>query len=287
MQTSKSQGQASARIAFTLVELVVVIALLVIVACTLFPALAKTTPNVQAAQCMNNHRRMAGAWRMYADDSRDMLVYSSDDGTGASNPSNSYAWTWTHMDFDPSNRGNWDTNVDIILRPLWPYTGKDATPYKCPADHSTVVALGTPKPRVRSISMNIYLGGFAGSFGGAESILQFYRLFLKLTDLTAPGPAKTFVFLDMRPDDINWGNFYTDMTGYSNNAAIYQFSDLPGYFHNFGCSFSFGDGHAEVHRWSDPRTTPPPSPTGVGGGFIPSPQNADIAWLQDHATRPK
>ena len=33
---------------------------------------------------------------MYADDNRDRIVYSSDDGTGSSNPLNQYAWTLTH-----------------------------------------------------------------------------------------------------------------------------------------------------------------------------------------------
>ena len=133
--------------------------------------------------------------------------------------------------------------------------------------------------------MNLYLGGFAGTDGGLTS-LSPYRIFVKTTALTAPGPAKTFVFLDERWDIINWGNFLTYMTGYPNQPTSYQFSeDYPNMIHNLGCGFSFADGRAEIHRWVDARTTPPIS--SFPPSAAPSPRNQDIAWLQDHATRPK
>jgi len=141
--------------------------------------------------------------------------------------------------------------------------------------------------------MNLFVGGFAPSVGagpdGNDGNWQFadpYRIFSKTTDLTAPGPAKTFIFIDTRPEAINWGNFLTDMTGYPNNPAqYYQFGDFPGIFHNLGASISFGDGHAEIHRWVDPRTAPQLGSV-VSGGFA-SPNNVDIAWLQAHSTSPK
>src|SRR5205085_10219721 len=132
---------------------------------TLLPALATTTPNTKALQCLNNHRQLANAWRMYADDNRDLIVYASEDGYGTSHPQNQYAWTGTALDFNPGNAANWDTNADMVVRPLWPYTGRSATIYKCPSDRSTVVMNGIPKPRVRSVSMNLYLGGFAATDG--------------------------------------------------------------------------------------------------------------------------
>ena len=58
---------------------------------------------------------------------------------------------------------------------------------------------------------------------------------------------------------INWGSFLTDMDGYSPlNPLLYAFDeDLPGMYHNRACGFSFCDGHAEVKKWLDGRTTPP------------------------------
>jgi hypothetical protein len=218
---------------------------------------------------------------MYADDNNDRIVYSADDGTPAGT---SNAWTKSHMDFNPSNVGNWDTNYDIVKGPLWPYTSKDASIYRCPSDHSYVVTAGVVRARVRSFSLNLYAGGFAGSSGGVFST-NVYRLFLKTTDFTAPGPAKTFLFIDMRPESINWGNFFVDMTGFPNTPAAYQFSgDFPGIFHNFGASFSFADGRAEIHRWLDPRTAPALGDLVFDTGSVASPRNSDIAWLQARAT---
>jgi len=268
---------------FTSVELLVVLAVIAALAATLLPALAKSRPNVQALQCLNNHRQLCAARRMYADDSHDRIVYASDDGIGSSNPLNQYAWTLSHLDYT-SNSKNWDTNVDIVLRPLWPYTGKDASIYRCPSDRSFVVVNGAAKPRVRSMTLNFYLGGYAGTDLGFAST---YRLFLKSTDLTAPGPAKTFVLLDRRQDGFIGGAFSTDMSGYPTNSPQHGFLDLPGMYHNLGCTFSFADGRAEIKCWRDARTTPPLQPgAGINDSFA-SPRNPDVAGLQDHATRPK
>jgi prepilin-type N-terminal cleavage/methylation domain-containing protein len=264
--------------AFTLIELLVVICVIGLLAATLAPTLAGSRIGSEAFRCQNNNRQLCSAWRMYADDNNGWIVYASGAGTVGS----PYAWTSSLMDFS-SNPGNWDTNYDIVKGPLWPYTSKDASIYRCPSDHSYVVAAGVVKPRVRSFSLNLYAGGFAGTDGGVFSA-NVYRLFLKTTDLSAPGPANTFLFIDMRPESINLGNFFTDMTGYPNQPAQYKFSgDMPGISHNFGASVSFADGRAEIHRWVDPRTAPPL--VGLGGinGFA-CPNDADITWLQAHAT---
>jgi prepilin-type N-terminal cleavage/methylation domain-containing protein/prepilin-type processing-associated H-X9-DG protein len=276
----------SRRGAFTLVELLVVIVMLAVLAFSLIPTLAKSRPDSKAFQCMNNARQLCNAWRMYADDNHDSIVLASDDG-GTSNPLNQYAWTLAHMDLNPNNQANWNTNVDIVVRPLWPYTGRNASIYRCPSDQSYVVVSGIAKPRVRSESMNLFLGGFGGTTGG-WAYLNAYRIYLKTTDLVAPVPSGIFVFLDQRPENVNWGNFMTDMTGYSpNQPNSYAFSaDIPGAYHNLGCTFSFADGRVAIKRWQDPRTTPQIS-VGSFPDSTPSPNNPDIAWLQDHSTRPK
>src|SRR5262249_17720521 len=154
------------------------------------------------------------------------------------------------------NRSNWDINQDIVKRPLWPYN-KSAGIYKCPGDHSAVVVSSVSMPRVRSISMNLFVGGFDGKEDLFPSGTK-YRVYLKTADMngvTGP-PDKIFVFLDEREDCINWGNYMTDMNGYSPfNPGAYEFDqDMPAFYHNRGCGFSFADGHSELHRWRDDRT---------------------------------
>jgi prepilin-type N-terminal cleavage/methylation domain-containing protein len=277
--------------AFTLIELLVVIAIIAMLAALLLPALSSSKLKAQGIQCMNNHRQLALAWRMYAEDNQDALVYASDDpGNWQINWQvlDQYAWTLTHMDFDPGNRGNWDIEYDMVKRPLWPYTSKNPAIYRCPADRSFLTVDGEQKPRVRSMSMNLYVGGFDGTDGGWPWAHP-YRIYTKLPQIDVP--TKIFVFLDMREDSVNWGNFMTCMEGYSPaDPSQYCFDgDYPGMYHHLACGFSFADGHSEIKRWRDTRTMPPltAGANPLFSVFSQSPDNSDVAWLQDHSTRLK
>ena len=292
---SERQGGYSG---FTLIELLVVIAIIAILAGLLLPALAHAKQKTQGIQCMNNHRQLALAWRMYAEDNRDVIVYASDDGSGAANPYNQYAWTQAHLDFNPADQANWNIAADLAKGPLWPYCSQSAAIFKCPSDHSSIrLSGGAMAPRVRSMSMNLYVGGFAGSpktspagNDGNWPWAAPYFIYNKTSGMNNPGPAMLFVFLDMREDHINWGNYMTYMVGYPNQPAQYAFSqDMPGIYHDLGCGFSFADGHSELHHWRDGRTTPPMLPPGQAvpdNFFLAVPNDVDVAWLQDHATRP-
>jgi len=135
--------------------------------------------------------------------------------------------------------------------------------------------------------MNFYLGGFGGWDGNWFMDTVGYKLYLKQTELVDPGPGNVFVFLDMRPDSIDVGNFAVRMTGWPDQPSSYGFYDLPGSYHHLACGFSFADGHSELRRWRDIRTTPPLVDNQNISDEYSSPNNPDVAWLQDHATRPK
>jgi prepilin-type N-terminal cleavage/methylation domain-containing protein len=281
--------------AFTLVELLVVIAIIAILAAMLLPALGKAKLKAQGVQCLNNHRGLMLAWRMYAEDNREVLTYATATPGG---PYVAHTWIQGVLDFNPGNRSNWDVEQDIKKSPLWSYCGNSVGIWKCPADRSTVVPsfgtlAGKTVPRVRTMTMSIWVGGWKqndGTVTDANCSGPQWRVYSKLTDMNDPGPSRTWVLADEREDRINYGNCFTDMTGYPSSPLSWRFNfDMPAFYHHRAAGFSFADGHAEIKKWMDDRTMPAIQTGGSWSAvqYTPSPRNPDIAWLQDHSTRLK
>jgi len=301
--TQKNRTVPRRRAGFTLIELLVVIAIIAILAAMLLPALTGAKEQSLGIKCMSNMRQMCLGWRMYAQDNREYVVLSSAD-TGK-DPLNNYAWTQQEEDFS-DNAYNYDPSVDITVGPLYPYINSFMV-YRCPSDTSVInhnTGSGIVQlPRVRTVSMNFFWGGFGG-YGAADgqgdsSWGSLYPVYMKTTDLTAnqsPGPTETWVFVDERQDCINWGNYMTDMSGDTpSEPALYEFNeDMPGMYHNRSAGFAYADGHAEIQHWLDPRTTPPLTAPSTAAGAIggpaanglPVPRDVDVRWLQLHTVRP-
>jgi prepilin-type N-terminal cleavage/methylation domain-containing protein/prepilin-type processing-associated H-X9-DG protein len=270
---------------FTLIELLVVIAIIAILAAMLLPALVLAKSKAQQIQCLNNHRQLSLAWLMYASDNGDTLPRSA--GTDV--------WYPGAQDFLGSNPTNWDINVAMAISKLWTYAGKAPGVFQCPAEQSYVVPTygpfqGQRVRRLRSMTMSIWMGGIDGGFDFSPGVNDHnWKAFHKLSEMTVPGPTGLIVFSDQREDENSWPNLFIDMTGYPNHPELTQFDgDLVPFYHDGGTSYSFADGHSELKHWTDPRTKVPIikgafNPSGV----IPMPNDRDIMWLQERATRPK
>ena len=71
-------GRERKRVEFTLIELLIVIAIIAILAAMLLPALNKARSKATTTKCINNLKQCAAANLAYANDNKDLIMWCSD-----------------------------------------------------------------------------------------------------------------------------------------------------------------------------------------------------------------
>jgi prepilin-type processing-associated H-X9-DG protein len=161
--------------------------------------------------------------------------------------------------------------------------------WRCPGDQSMSTIGGKRYPHVRSVAMNIWVGNYDARSGVVTEYSPGFKVFKKVSEMITSGPTGTFLLIDEREDSINDGAFLTYMDGFPDSPAQQKLSDYPASYHNGSGGLNFCDGHAEVHKWRDPRTKPPIKKDYHLPG-VPakaSPNNPDVLWLQQRTTSRK
>ncbi len=268
--------------AFTLIELLVVVAIIAILAAMLLPALAKAKLQAQGAQCMSNQKQLTVAWKMYVDDSQGNFPVNADENSQSTN-----GWCNGVLSWQPDNTDNTNT-VKMQNSLLGAYCRNQTGIYKCPSDIWDCTESGVPMPRVRSISMNGYIGqdlleitpaggcntaNWAGAGNG-------YRAYEKENQVFKPTPALLWLFVDEHPDSIDDGFFIFNM-------VVPKFDNGPAAYHNGACGFGFVDGHTEIHKWMQLQYWPAVNhqwPSTWSGSIAEPTYGPDIKWMFLHTS---
>jgi prepilin-type N-terminal cleavage/methylation domain-containing protein len=253
-------GPSNRRQAFTLLELLAVVATIAILAALLLPILSKTKIKAQQTSCMSNLRQLGFAWATYADENNELLVESYP-------TNNAYVWVKGNM-HNPAEAG--DQSL-VEAGKLFSYT-RNAAVYHCPADQG-VPLVGKVLPTVRSYSMNCFMGGRDPNLPPIPDTAAGYKLFFsKSSELQQP--SQMWVLLDEDERSINDGFFITDPTA----RIWFDFPANSAHRHNFSYALSFADGHSDIWRHKDARTQQ------VGAGETEQANNADLGRLAHGAT---
>ncbi len=221
----QGQGGCCPRRAFTLVELLFVIAIIAVLAALLIPALAAAQARSRRAACLDNLKQSILSFRMYTADNDGKLA---DNYPLAGPGSNS----WVLGDMKVSSDS---TNQTLIRQgKFFPYASQ-VTLYRCPADPSRT----GDEPRVRSYSMNGWIGS---RYMETYPRTNGFRTFVRDSELSAAGPANIWVIADEHETTIDDAWFLVAMDD-SRPAA-----SLPATRHEHSYGLNFADGHAEFFK---------------------------------------
>lgn len=232
---------ANGRPAFTLVELLVTVAIISILAALLLPALSRGKSSAMQTQCLSQTKQLALALQMYAQDSKDFLPWPN-----WGDPSPGWLYAETNGAPPPPSASAYQQGL------LWPYL-KVIQVYWCPVDYTN-----TPNFPKRAQQLSSYI------MNGAIMGYHWEPTNCATHKLAAMNPA---AYADWEPSDqppYNPAQVFNDGASYPNSA------EGPSQRHGSGCNVSAFDGHAQFLQftmftqqqydqpgllWCDPDTT--------------------------------
>lgn len=241
-------GARRRRSAFTLVELLVVVAMIAMLMTILLPSMKRARDLAMITKCLSQQRQLLIAWAQFPTDNAGRIPGAEDNNAGVPGGN-----CWVIHDKTP------ETVLTLSRGSIWPYVGMNPSLYKCPCDPR--------KNYIRTYAISTYLNGY--EWPGWDPWFHAAR---KLSTIRNTSSALCFA------ED-------NDSRGYTEGSFVacsnISWSDMPAAYHPVGMAISFADGHGMFYGYRDPDSAK------VTSINQPAPNNPDVpffrdAWSPDH-----
>ncbi len=247
VQFSQQRTFKRPRSGFTVIELLVVLAIISLLAAMLLPAIAKSKATAKRIGCINNLRQLELCNHLYTNDNNDYLVPNNSVYIIGNASQNIKGASWL-LDLDART----ELNPSNIVNGLLYQYNSSLDIYHCPADTSRLEDTAgnvLPELRWRSYNMSQSINGYPEF----DANMSFYiPAWKKSTAIRHPVPSELFVLIDEDADcvvDAEFGNPPKGSPYFPQNV----WWDLPASRHQQGANLSFADGHVEFWKWNTPK----------------------------------
>jgi type II secretory pathway pseudopilin PulG len=233
--------------AFSLTELLVVMVMIAIMAALMLPALSKAKRQVSASTCLNNQKRLAYAFHLYAQDNSDRIVQMADYRTGAD--------VWPAGGFwggPVTTPESWNGPSDALYAVQTGLKSSNAFYFYC----STLEAYHCPGDlRMRNNPTCVSPNGWAfDSYArsqnlGGDPYDDYWgagATYTKMSGIATPGT--TFAMIE----DADWRGYNLGTWAVNWTGDSFAWQNPLAFWHINVDSIAFADGHAELRKWTDP-----------------------------------